>query len=342
MTAPRDEIETSDPGRLVRTPLVSVLMVAYNHQDYLAEAIEGVLQQRCDFEYELLIGEDCSRDDTRRIALEYQARYPHVIRVIHSSENVGGDANINRIFARARGAYVAYCDGDDYWCAPDKLTHQVALIASDPTMGAVHTDWVRARKKRGRWHVASRSEHSGIARRFLEGDLFPYFYFPKAMRPCTLLYRRSAVTDCMASDLATAKYRFGDTVLAAYVTSRWRVGYVGQVTAVYRESPNSALRSGIAAKVAFLRSALDFDASARKFFAWRPDYPNGYRWELGVGLLLAGCRARDVGAVVTACRDLWRHFGLVDFLRAMSTAIRLRCPHRADPPPPSVVLGHGR
>ena len=62
----------------------------------------------------------------------------------------------------------------------------------------------------------------------------------------------------------------------------------------------------------------------------------------GVGLLLAGCRARDVGAVVTACRDLWRHFGLVDFLRAMSTAIRLRCPHRADPPPPSVVLGHGR
>jgi glycosyltransferase involved in cell wall biosynthesis len=339
---PCDEIETSDPGRLVGRPLVSVLMVAYNHQDYLAEAIEGVLAQRCDFEYELLIGEDCSRDETRRIALAYQARYPHVIRVIHSARNVGGDANINRIFARARGTYVAYCDGDDYWCAPDKLSRQVALIEHDPAIGAVHTDWVRARKKAGRWHVASRSEHAGIARRFLEGDLFRYFYFPKALRPCTLLYRRSIVADCMASELATPKYRFGDTVIAAYVTSRWRVGYVGEVAAVYRESPNSALRSGIAAKVAFLRSALDFDASARRFFAWRADYPDGYRWELGIGLLLAGCRARDVGAVVTACRDLSRHFGLVGFVRAMSTAIRLRWPHRAKSPPPGVALGHGR
>lgn len=324
--ASRDVIEVSDPQRLVAEPLVSVLMVAYNHGAYLADAVEGVIAQACEFGFELLIGEDCSQDETRRIALDYQARHPDIIRVVYSGSNVGGDANINRIFERSRGRYVAYCDGDDYWCAPDKLARQVDLIESDEDMAAVHTDWVRARRSSDGWTLASHSVHAGVPRRLLEGDLFATFYFPKALRACTLLCRRSAVLACLASSLGSKKYRFGDTVMAAYITSRWRIGYVDEVTAVYRESPGSALRSGRKSKILFLLSAIEFDSEARRFFADRHDYPSGYRWEVGFGLLVKAIRAADMQTVRFALSDLWRHFGLVGFAREGARALDLRLP----------------
>ena len=92
-----DVIETSDPVLLVKDPRVSVLMITYNHADYLAEAIEGVVQQKCGFPFELIIGEDASTDATRQVALDYQKRYPEVVRVVHSAANVGMNANSLRI-----------------------------------------------------------------------------------------------------------------------------------------------------------------------------------------------------------------------------------------------------
>ena len=324
MTVHDDAIETSDPARLPASPLVSVLMVAYNHEAYLADAIEGVLAQRCDFPFELLIGEDCSRDGTLQVALDYQARHPERIRVVHSEANVGGDENLGRITTRARGRYIAYCDGDDHWCDPEKLARQVAVAESDPRIAAVHTDWVRARRIGGEWKRLRRSEHAGVPRTVLEGDLFKTFYFPKALRACTLMYRREALEAFFASTLASKRYRFGDTVIAAYMTSRWRVGYVDAVTAVYRESPGSALRSGAQSRLRFLRSALEFDSDARRYFAARGDYPEAYRWEVAIGLLVRALLVRDREHVRVALEDLRAHYGPVGFFKAAARAVTLR------------------
>ena len=68
---------------------VSVIMVAYNHEKYLGQAIEGVVCQRTDFDFELVIAEDCSPDNTRNIALAYQQKYPRLIKIITSDTNVG-------------------------------------------------------------------------------------------------------------------------------------------------------------------------------------------------------------------------------------------------------------
>ena len=81
--------EISDPSVMAVKPLVSVLMITYNHGPYIADAIEGVVSQKTDFPMELIIGEDCSTDNTRKIALDYQRRYPETIRVIYSDRNVG-------------------------------------------------------------------------------------------------------------------------------------------------------------------------------------------------------------------------------------------------------------
>ncbi len=131
-------IETSDAEKLCRNPVVSVNMITYNHEPYIRQAIEGVLMQQTDFEFELVIGEDCSQDRTREICFEYQRRFPDKIRVLWWHENVlklGG--NDRRVTAHCRGKYIALCEGDDYWTDPFKLKKQVTLIEESNCVGCV-------------------------------------------------------------------------------------------------------------------------------------------------------------------------------------------------------------
>lgn len=308
-------------------PKVSVLMLAYNHGPFLAQAIEGVVGQKCDFPLELIIGDDASTDDTLQVAAAYRARYPRLIKVVTAERNVGMYANIRRIFALARGEYVAYCEGDDYWCTDDKLAKQVALLESDPHAAAVHTDWVKSRLRNGRWTVAwNKPVFRRVPARRLGGDLFPLFYYPRLMRTCTLLLRRSAVAEYFGSELAAKPYPFGDVIMRAYLTSKWPITYLPEVTAVYRLSPGSALRSGRRARLEFLKSALDFDSDARRFFSDRADYPAGYRWETAVGLLVKSVAARDLRSAIYALKDLRRNFGPAAFTASACKALAMRLP----------------
>lgn len=131
--------EVSDPAALIENPVVSVLMLAYNHGPYLAQAIEGVLAQQSDMPIELLIGEDCSPDDTREIALRYQRENPQTIRVFIAEQNLGSSLNHRRILLAARGEFHAYLDGDDYWL-PGKLARQIDYLRENPSCTAVYTN----------------------------------------------------------------------------------------------------------------------------------------------------------------------------------------------------------
>ena len=126
--------EVSDAARLCRAPLVSVLMITYNHEPYIREAVEGVMAQVAPFEYELLIGEDCSSDGTRSVAEQLQKEFPDRIRLFHSGRNIGWNYNIERLRRHVRGKYIAWCEGDDYWTDPGKLAKQVALIERTGTV----------------------------------------------------------------------------------------------------------------------------------------------------------------------------------------------------------------
>lgn len=137
-------IETSDAGKLCQHPLVSIHMTTYNHEGFIRQAIEGAVMQETDFEYELVVGEDCSQDRTRDICFEYQKKHPTKIRVLWSDSNlwhVGG--NHKRVDARCRGKYIAYCEGDDYWTDPKKLQKQVEYMEAHPGCAMTfHHRWV--------------------------------------------------------------------------------------------------------------------------------------------------------------------------------------------------------
>ena len=141
-------IETSDPEKLCKHPVVSVHMITYNHEPYIRQAIEGVMMQKTDFEFELVIGEDASTDKTREICFEYQKKYPDRIRVLWWHENLyrnphpaGGNGVRTR--AHCRGEFIAFCEGDDYWIDPLKLQKQVDVMRRFPSVGICSGTYVR-------------------------------------------------------------------------------------------------------------------------------------------------------------------------------------------------------
>ena len=109
-------------------PLVSVAMIAYNVEPYISEAIESVLIQKTDFPFELVIGEDCSTDNTRNIVLDYQQKYPDKIRVLIREKNLGLTPNSVDTQNHCKGKYIALLDGDDYWTDEHKLHKQIDFL----------------------------------------------------------------------------------------------------------------------------------------------------------------------------------------------------------------------
>ncbi|WP_188558883.1 glycosyltransferase [Hymenobacter glacieicola] len=106
--------------------------MTYNHERFVAQAIEGVLAQRCNFPIEMIIGDDCSTDGTRHIIAEYAASYPHIIKPIYHEKNVGAAVNQRECMAACTGEFVAVLEGDDYWIDPDKLRLQVEALEARP------------------------------------------------------------------------------------------------------------------------------------------------------------------------------------------------------------------
>jgi len=113
-------------------PTVSVAMIAYNREPFIAQAIESVLMQETAFVVELVIGEDCSTDGTRRIVQAYARKYPNVIRALLPEKNLGISRNYEVVWQACLGKYIAWLDGDDYWRTPQKLQKQVALMEANP------------------------------------------------------------------------------------------------------------------------------------------------------------------------------------------------------------------
>lgn len=113
---------------------VSVCMITYNHEKFIAQAIESVLMQEVNFDYEIVIGEDCSTDGTREIVKKYAEKYPDKIRVLFHSHNLGllGKNNFVQTFKACQGQYVALLEGDDYWIDPLKLQKQANLLDEHP------------------------------------------------------------------------------------------------------------------------------------------------------------------------------------------------------------------
>ncbi len=130
--------------------IVSIFILTYNQEQFIAQTIESILMQKAKFNYQLVIGEDCSTDATRIICEEYANQYSQKIKLLPVLEgNIGLIANYMRTIKECDGKYIAICDGDDYWIDECKLQKQVGFLDNNPDFSIVYT---------------------GVKRLFLNGD----------------------------------------------------------------------------------------------------------------------------------------------------------------------------
>lgn len=122
-----------------RIQKISICIVAYNHGQYINDCLASVVGQQVDADLEILIGDDCSSDQTRKIINEYAERFPGLVFPFFHEKNIGGSQNYHFLISKASGDYVAHLDGDDYWF-PGKLTAQLRFLAGNPNCSAVYTN----------------------------------------------------------------------------------------------------------------------------------------------------------------------------------------------------------
>lgn len=131
----------------MNTPLVSVLCVTYNHAAYIKSCLEGFIKQKCDFDFEVLIHDDASTDGTQEIIKEYWEKYPEIIKPILQTENQwskkAGGINLRFNYPRAKGKYLALCDGDDFWIDAEKLQKQVTFLENNSDFSLVCGAYMR-------------------------------------------------------------------------------------------------------------------------------------------------------------------------------------------------------
>lgn len=122
-------------------PLVSISCITYNHASYIKECIDGFLMQKTNFNFEILIHDDHSTDGTEEIIKEYAKQYPDIIKPLFEKENQYSlgkpTGSVVWNLPRAKGKYIAMCEGDDYWIDPYKLQKQVDIMENNPNCSLV-------------------------------------------------------------------------------------------------------------------------------------------------------------------------------------------------------------
>lgn len=228
--------EISNPELLSGNPTVSVKMITYKHGPYIAQAIQGVLMQETTFPVELVIGEDCSKDGTREILLNYQNRYPEMIRLIVSEKNVGARENSRRTEKACKGDFIAFCEGDDYWTDPLKLQKQVDFLEANLDYGMVHTDFDSYCQSSNEIEYSYNKNNKieipdGEIFEDLLGDVW-------LIHTQTVLVRADLAKSYqkfLTANVAQVKeWKFGDIPRFLYMAQHSKIKYFNESTAVYR------------------------------------------------------------------------------------------------------------
>lgn len=205
--------------------MISVLMLAYNHEDYISQAIESVLNQEINVPLELIIGEDFSTDNTLAICQEYAMRYPDKVVLISRDCNVGLGENFVDIFNRARGEYVALCEGDDYWTNPSKLQEQYWLMERKKDVGISFHNVEVLNTIKEKTYAYPRPTKEFLSFK----DILFRHYIPT----CSVMMRRSALPVRLPESFKN--FRFLDIPLELFAVRKHRAYFWDVNYAAYRK-----------------------------------------------------------------------------------------------------------
>ena len=281
---------------------VSVSIITYNHEDYIAQAIDSALEQRTNFDYAILIGEDDSCDRTRTIVECYKEKYPDKIRlflndrkdVIYIDGKPTGRWNLVNNLRHARGQYVAWLDGDDHWTSPHKLQRQVDYLDSHPDCAVCFHAVARRHEDENR----EISPAGGSLRKeiYTIEDLFEGNF----VASCSVMFRNG-----LFGEFPDWYYTVpvGDWPLHILNAQHGTIGYIDEVMGVHRIH-GAGIRSSRSA-VDRLRSSIDLLETVKQHLGreYRQQLDDSIaRWYLR--LVVALLRIRDYSGARLCIVDL--------------------------------------
>jgi glycosyltransferase involved in cell wall biosynthesis len=222
-------------SNFIQQPLVSVLMITYNQEKTIAQAIESVLNQEGNFSLEIVIGEDAGTDQTRQICIDYQRLYPDVIKLLLQEENQGVLKNFVDTIRLCKGEYIAICAGDDYWIDQHKIEKQLNFLTNHPDFGVVSTDGYRL-------IIKNNKLLKGLAPLNPEpnGNVFPFTWKGGVYAtPSTLLLKSELLKFIDFDEFIRRKFFVEDVPLQAILAKHTKFGKIPDLCVVYRVNHTS-------------------------------------------------------------------------------------------------------
>lgn len=207
-------------------PKVSVWMITYNHQDYIAQAIDSILIQKTNFDIEIVIGDDYSTDDTRQIIKQYAEKHQEIIIPIFHKKNIGIQRNFATTIENCSGKYIALCEGDDYWTDPLKLQKQVDFLEANEDFSMACNSSSEVYEDGIEFKIA-KSEESII-------DLGMVLREGWFIRTASIVFRREAIKKGFP-DFFFKAYST-DYILQAMILKQGKCKYFPEVMSAYRRN----------------------------------------------------------------------------------------------------------
>lgn len=226
-----------------KKPLVSICCLAYNHAPYIRQCIEGFLMQKTNFSFEVLIHDDASTDGTAGIIREYEKKYPEIIFPIYQTVNQfsqGVKISAAYNFSRAKGKYIAMCEGDDYWIDPYKLQKQVDYLENHPEcIYSCHRYYIYSEFTKEKYLMPNKYfDNQPDASDFIFEQDYPFLQ-EWVTKTLTCVYRRDAYDITIAN-----KYKYyRDVHLVYYLLSKGKGVCHSFVGGVYRKNAGGVFGS---------------------------------------------------------------------------------------------------
>lgn len=235
-------------------PLVSVVIITYNHEKYIKQCLDGVLMQQASFSFEILINDDASTDHTALIVKEYASKYSNIIKPIYQEKNQysqGVHPWFDILFPKVQGKYIAICEGDDYWIDPMKLQKQVDFMETNPEYGLVYTNFVvHEQGKHTIDRIADQKCYSGN----VLNELIRFNF----IATLTVCFRTELLYKINFEEISSNHFMMGDYPMWIEIANLSKINYINEVTSTYRVLSESAMHTrSYEKKEKFLISNLD-------------------------------------------------------------------------------------
>ncbi len=210
------------------TPLVSVCLITYNHQNYIEKAVEGILIQKTNFSLEIITADDSSSDNTTIILDKYINDYPNLFVKLENVQNLGMHKNWERAIKACKGKYIALLEGDDFWTSNNKLQNQIDILELDPTIAICCTN-AEVLKFNNDPHPNYVNRHEG---RYSIEDLIKEAFMPT----CTVVFRNYLLPAKFPKCYFSAP--MADYPIHLLNAMHGDIHYIDQVTSIYRLHPS--------------------------------------------------------------------------------------------------------